>query len=392
MTPHRLRGKQIPVGPFTVEETKEGWIARKSGTEQVICSCPIRIESIYKSVAGNVAYQVAVHLPNETFRFTVLARDLSRSTLFDVVANELRDQSHEHLAFARHKWAKQSLALALEFSEPQVIPFADRVGWNAERMRFQFPQFAILSTGDVDSTPMPIPPESSQIPAADLSTPFPSRQAVEMLSQPTSATGVIWALAACVVHNLLAGNCTRQPIGVILDGPFAQETGVNAAEALGCGHADVHARRHQSVLKSISTACGAHDFPSVVNFGFQSKIDVTTDWIDDPRVRHAILPLPTHAAIAVAINHGFVRIRSHDFPVPLGSLASAAGWIIPSYLADLCRRKKLMEFRSPHNELVSVLHDMASWFERNGGIPKRLWEQKECWPSMPSLRRGHLRN
>lgn len=370
VTPHRLRGKQIPVGPFTVEETKEGWIARKSGTEHMICSYPIRIESIYKSVTGNVAYHVAVYLPNETVRFIALARDLNRTTLFDMVANELRDQSHEHLAFARHKWAKQSLSLALEFSEPQMIPFTDRVGWNAERMRFQFPQFAILSTGDVDSTPMPIVPECGPIPAADLSPPFPSRQAAEMLSQPTFATGVIWALAACVAHNLLAGNCTRQSIGVILDGPFAQETGGKAAAALGCGCVDVQDRRHQSVLKSISTSCGAHDFPSVVNFGFSSKLDLTTDWIDDLRIRHAILPLPSHVAIAVALNHGFVRIRSHEFPVPLGSLASAAGWIIPSYLADLCRRKKFMEFPSPHSELVSVLHDMASWFERNGGNPK----------------------
>lgn len=336
----------------------------------MICNRPLRIESIYKSVSGDVAYGIVVHLPHENHKLIALERDIKGSTLFQVVADQLRDQSHEHLAFAQHKWAKHSMSLALEFSEPQIIPYADRVGWNSARMRFQFPQFAILSNGDVDSTPMPIVKRDGRSPASELMPPSHRRQAAVMLSHFAPDTQLIWILAACVAHNLLAGNCTREPMGVVLDGPSAQETGTKIARALGCGHIDSQDRSGQSILRFISPLCGAHDFPSVVNFGLQSRTEVTTDWIDDPQLRHAILPLPFHTAIAVSLNQSFVRIRAHEFPFALGPLASAAGWIIPSYLEDLCRRRKLIDFLTSKSEILAVLYDMASWFEQCGGNPK----------------------
>jgi hypothetical protein len=191
-----------------------------------------------------------------------------------------------------------------------------------------------------------------------------------MLSKSAPDTHLIWALAACVAHNLLAGNCTRESLGVVLDGAAAQETGIKIARALGCGHVATEERGKQTVLGFISSSCGAHDFPSAIEFGFRSRHEVTTDWIDDPHLRHAILPLSSPTAIAVSLHQGFVRIRAHEFPFALGPLASAAGWIIPSYLEDLCRRNKLLEFRMNQSQILSVLHDMASWFERCGGNPK----------------------
>lgn len=372
LTPHRLGGNQVPLGAFTVEETPDGWIARKPGTEVVICNRPLRIESIYKSASGDVAYGVVVHLPSQNYKFIALEGDIKECSLFQVVADQLRDQSHEHLAFAQHKWAKHSLSLALGFSEPQVIPYADRVGWNPARLRFQFPQFAILSTGDIDSTPMPIVEHDNRPPASELTPPARARQAAVMLSRLAPDAQLIWTLAACVAHNLLAGNCTREPIGVVLDGLSAQETGTKAARALGCGRIDSQNRGSRSILRFISPLCGAHDFPSVVDLGLQSRTEVTTDWIDDPHLRRAIVPLPFHAAIAVSLHQSFVRIRAHEFPFALGPLESAAGWIIPSYLEDLCRRRKLIDFQTSKSEVLAVLYDMANWFERCGGNPKAI--------------------
>ncbi len=377
MEPHRLRGKQIVVGGYTIEETSEGWLARKPGMEQLVCDHPLRVESIYRSVDGNVGYGVVVHLPHETVHFVALECDLKRRTLFDIVADELRDRAYEHFSFVRHKWAKLSLSLALGFSDPQVIPHADRVGWNPARMRFQFPQFAILSGGDIDSTPMPIVREPFGMPALDLMSPAPSRQAITRLSRSEPETRVIWALAACVAHNVLAKNCTREPLGVILDGPLAHETGGSAARALGCGFVDHYDRRNQSVLRFVSGVCRAHNFPCLVDEGILSRPEISIAWIDDPHLRYAILPFSAATATAVALHHGFVRIRSYEDPIPLGTLASAAGWIIPSYLEDLCRRKKVIKFAVNQNEIISVLHDLASWFERVGGNPKVILEAEQ---------------
>lgn len=374
LNPHRLRGKQISEGPYNIEETPAGWIARKPGLEQLICDLPIRVETIYRLGSGDVAYGIAVHRENDTVRLLVNQNSLNRSTLFDIVSVELRNGFNEHLNCVRHKWAKLSMSLALRFSNPEIIPFVDRVGWNTARMRFQFPHFAILNGGQVDSTPMPMVHDGRDVPGAELSAPSPCRQSVAMLSRATSESQIIWALAACVAHNLLAGNCTREPVGIVLDGQFARETGERAARALGCGSVQTHERGNDSILRFISTQCGAHDFPSVVHFGVNSRPEITTAWIDDPRLRRAILPLPTYAAVAVGLYRGFVRIRSHEFPLPLGPLVSAARWIIPSYLEDACRRKMQLAFRPNQNEIISVLHDMAEWLKRCGGDPKAVFE------------------
>ena len=370
LSPHRIGGKKVPVGSFTVEETAEGWIARKLSVDQLICNRPIRVETIYRSESGDVAYGIAVRRKNDTVKFLATKCDLSRSTLFDIVSDELQNGFNEHLEVVRHKWAKLSMSLALQFSNPEIIPYADRVGWSSARMRFQFPQFSILNSGQIDSTPMPIVRDDREVPGAELEAPSSCRQAVAMLSRPNSETQIIWALAACVSNNLLAGNGTRDPFGVVLDGPYSQETGERAARALGCGSVCTDKRAKESVLRFISTQCGAHDFPSVVDFGSNSRPEITTAWIDDPQLRRAILPLSTYAAISVGLHRGFVRIRSHEYPLPLGSLVSAAGWIIPAYLEDVCRRKKLIELRANQNEIIAVLHDMAEWLERCGGDPK----------------------
>lgn len=371
LTPHRVGGKQIPVGAFTVEETPEGWLARKPGSEQLICNRPIRVETIYRSESGDAAaYGIAVQRANDTVRLVATAREIQQSSLFGRVSDELWNGFHEHLKFVRHKWAKLSLSLALQFSQPEIIPNVDRVGWNPSRQRFQFPKFSILIGGEVDPTPMPIVRNDHPIPGAALVAPYRCRQAVAMLSRTASETQLIWALAACVSHNLLAGHCTREPVGVVLDGRYAQETGGRAAKALGCGSVFTDARRNGPVLRFVSTHCGAHDFPSVVDLGGNSRPVMTTDWIDDPQLRRAILLLPTRTAITVGLQRGFVRIRSHELPLPLGPLESTAGWIIPAYLEDVCRRKMQTDFRPHQHEIVSVLHDMAEWLERCGGDPQ----------------------
>ena len=368
--PHRIGGKTIEVEGQIVDETAGGWIAKKAGREEVICGWPIRIQTIFKTDAGNTHYEVFVQCPNEPVTLVIAESELKRTNLFDMVACELRNVFNLQFHYIRRKWAKKSFAIAMRFSEPKIVIHSDRIGWCQERQRFQFPQFSILSGGSIDPTPMPIRHADHFVPASALPIPSTGREAVVMLSRCSPETQIIWALAACVAHNLLAGNCVREPLGVVLDGRFARETGVSAATALGCGSVDVAYRGKSSILQFVSTECGAHDFLSVIRFRGNTKPQLSTAWLDDPNLRNAILPLPSYAAIAVSSHRGFVRIRSDEFPQPLGPLSSAAEWIIPAYLEDVCRRKKLINLWVRDNELLSVLSDMAEWLERMCGNPK----------------------
>ena len=368
--PHRIGGRSIDVGGRIVKETVGGWSVMQAGKEEIICDWPIRIETIFKTDAGNTLYEVAVHCSNVPVKLIIAEEDLKRSTLLDVVACEMKNNYGLPLNFTLRKWAKKSFAIAMQFSEPQLVMHSDRIGWTQERNRFQFPQFSILYGGRIDPTPMPSREPDPVRPASELSAPAPARESVARLSRCSPETQIIWALAACVSHNLLAGNCLREPLGVVLDGQFALETGVSAATALGCSSVDVALRGNASILQYISKECGAHDFLSLVRFPGNAKPQINTAWLDDPHLRLAILPLPPAAAIAVSAHPGFVRIRAHEYPQPLGLLASAARWIIPAYLEDLCRRHKQIYTWVEENDLLSLLHDMAEWLARTGGDPK----------------------
>jgi len=365
---HRIGRKSIIVRGQTIIECENGWSIRRSRKDESICNWPIRIERVYRMRSGDDQYEVSVHCSKEPVKLIIAQNKLKSSTLFDLVSDELEVTGNHHLQYAVRKWAKESFSIAMKFSEPQFVNDSDRVGWVPDRHRFQFPKFSILNNGDVDSKPMPIHDRSC--PATDLSAPLPCREFVALLSRISAETQIIWALAACITHNLLVGNCLREPLGVILDGRYARETGVNAAHALGCGEVDVADRGKAKISDYVSSRCGAHDFPTVVNFGAHSEYRISATWLDDPSLRQAVLPLPSCTAIAVSSHQGFVRICMNDHPQPLGRLTLAAQWIIPSYLEDLCHRKKQFRAWDRDNSLLTVLGDLAEWFERAGGNPK----------------------
>ena len=367
---HHIGGKSISIRGQTIFERDTGWSIKKSGKDVVICNWPVRIECIHLLGSGSRQYEVSVHFGGEPVKLLVTDEDLQHSTLVGFVSYALSHTTNPQLHYAHGKWAKESFNIAMQFSDPPVITLSNRIGWDPHRLRFQFPSFSILNNGVVDPQPMPIRHLDPQCPAAELTAPMPQRESVTLLSRNSPATQVTWALAACIAHNLLAGNGLREPLGVILDGQFARDTGLAAAMALGCGLVDVTHRSKVKILNYVSNRCGNHDFPCAVQFGKTSKYQISPSWLDDPHLRRAVLPLPPIAALAVSSHAGFVRVCGDGDPQPLGQLRSAAPWIIPSYLEDLCRRRKQFRTEDKNHDLLTVLSDMAEWFEGLGGSPK----------------------
>lgn len=363
------RPNQVQISGRTVTEAREGWILQGNKGTEIICNYPIRIESILTTDNGESHFAVTVGIPDRPVDLVIAEDEIKRSSLFDAVYRLLKAKTGEHLQFQRRRWAKESFFIAMQLSNPEIAKKTGRIGWWQDRMRFQFPHFAILNNGDVEHESVPIR-SHEEPPAFCLTAPSSNRQAVARLSHVSPETQIVWALAACIANNLLAGNCLREPVGVVLDGEFAHETGEAAAMALGCGRANPSRRRSVPILEYLSKYCGAHDYPTLVRFGPQSRPRIQAYWLDDANLRRSIMSLSPPAAIGVSSHHGFVRIRIDEFPQPLGTLSSAATWIIPSYLEDLCRRKKQIDIWAHDHELLSVIHDMAEWFhERQGGEP-----------------------
>jgi hypothetical protein len=364
--PFRLSLRTVQAKGREVIESEAGW-RLKSG--EVICDRPIRVEYVLTTDNSDSKYRVAVPRGEERSTFTIAERDLTRDGLFVCVSRSLRNETGEILNYQR-SWNKDSLFIAMQFSPPETIKSSHRIGWQQKPLRFQFPHFSILNRGQVQNEPVAIVLDDDDPPAQHLNPPghFPLAH-IRALSESCSTTQIVWALAACVCHNLLAGTAMPRPCGIILDGEFAQEAGATAARALGCAECDTTRRRGgKTILSVIVDAAARHAWPPLVKFRQRSQHRFTSQWLDEPHLRNAILPLDEFAALAVGSHDGIVRVCIPDPALPLGELRRAATSIIPNYLQDLCGRHQWVDILDGP-KVVDVLYDMADWFRRNGGSP-----------------------
>jgi hypothetical protein len=362
--PFRLSLRTVQAKGREVIESEAGW-RLKSG--EVICDKPIRVEYVLTTDNSDSVYRVAVPRGDEQSTFVIRERDMKRDGLFVCVSRSLRNETGDVLNYQR-SWNKDALFIAMRFSPPETITSSHRIGWQMKPLRFQFPHFSILNRGQVQKEPVAIVLDDDDPPAQNLNPPghFPLAH-IRALSEPSSATQIVWALAACVCHNLLAGTAMPRPCGIILDGEFAQEAGATAARALGCAECDTTRRRGgKTILSVIVDAAARHAWPPLVKFRQRSQHCFTSQWLDEPHLRNAILPLDEFAALAVGSHDDFVRVCVPDPALPLGELRLAATSIVPNYLQDLCVRHKWIEF-SGGPKVIDVLHDMAEWFRRIGG-------------------------
>ncbi|WP_417385642.1 hypothetical protein [Gimesia sp.] len=367
--PSQLSVNRVRVGGQTVVERPEGWFIEETGEK--ICNYPLRVERIITTEAGKTYLNVRVERPEQPLELYISEEIVKKKSLFETASNGLREKTGDLLNYQKRKWAKESLFIAREFGQPKILTHAGRVGYWADQRCYQFPHYAINLTGGILSDPIPREFYEEPLPGNEFASPENNRQAVMMLSMKTPQTQILWALAVCVLQHLLAGRgCREQGNGIILDGEFAHKTGEMAAIALGCNTASSSQRGNRSHLDFVSSTCMAHDIPTLIQFGHQSRVCMTTSWLDDIGIRKAILQLSSYAALAVSSHLGFVRIHAYESPQPLGMLSRHARWVIPRYLRDVCQRKHQINIWAQQRELLALLDDIADWFHRDGGDPE----------------------
>ncbi len=357
--PHRVSHRRIVVSGKSIVETAAGWMI--DGTEERLCNAPVRIEEILTTDAGDSYLRGVVPFPHGDAGFTVAKRQVDRRGLFPCVRDSLLEQDAVNFNF-QQRWAKRSAFIAMEFHPPQYVKAADSLGWNASRRCFLFPTFSITFGGDVRKNSLPLLIDK-KVPARHLHAPDNlSRRHLAMLSSVTPDVSLTWALAACILHNLIAPAMFRKSCGIVLDGDRAQMTGRTVARALGCAQVDLRGRhRNTTILERLNEACCRHGWPAVVLSSGRTRTPVTAEWIDAVGPRNAILSLDAYTAVAVASYPGFFRICCPGPPSPIGELRRAAAAIVPAFLQDACARKLRFESAAEHR-VFAIVDDMARWF------------------------------
>ena len=328
-SPLRIAARRVVANGKTIVETQEGWVIERTG--ELVCNAAIRMEEVATTSAGEVFYRGIAHFLAADHAFNVSKADVDERGLLSCLFSSLLQSGAGVLQYGRN-WDRAALSIAMQMGQPRAITGFDRIGWQPEREAFLFPRFAITRSGEVRDDLPPMRTEDP-VPALALIEPRPHlfREELDDLSADTPEVAVFWAVAAGVIHNLLAAAMRYPACGVLLDGPGAALTGAAAARSLGCLAIDLRRRSpRETILEQINLACVRHDWPAALSLPESRALQVTPQWIESPGAHNAILSLNPYATLALATNGGFHLVHSEEPAAPWRFLAKRPSKSFPA--------------------------------------------------------------
>jgi len=364
--PYRISHQRVKVGNTSIVETPDGWHIERTGER--ICNFAIRVEELLTTKSNGNFYRGTATAGETRYEFTVPVAAVDKRGLLPCVRDNLLERQETVVLF-QPRWARRSLLVAFGFHQPKLIPDADRIGWDRNRKCFLFPKFALQRGGDMRTDLKPVAVDG-QTPALNFE-PLPGSWFCRNspLAKASAETGVVWAMIAAVVHNIVAPTQNWRPHGIVLDGEGAQGIGRATAQALGCVEATIRRQRHVSLVQQIYAASHRHDWPVILNFPEGAKIHVATAWLDQPALHNVVLSVDRLASLGTACHPYFVRVHSPTPVGPLGKMQSAVSYVLLAYLQHLCERKLFLPGTRDHH-VFTVLAGIADWVGGSDGPSK----------------------
>jgi len=351
-----------------VYEHDDSWYIRKSGTSDLLISNAIvRVTQVLTATNEKTYYRGIVRHKGVEYPFTEQSKTLERG-FFPWLKDFLLVNNAGVL---RHtaSWSNKALQLSFSFHEPTIIRGLDSAGWDATQKQFNFPTFAITSTGDVLADPTQLLP-GHNVAGQTLSPPARLHyESARILSKSDEETSVFWATLACVVNNIVAPAMFSHPTGILLDGDGAQRIGASAATYLGCPEVDVNVTSSTSVrTRYYSTRTPKFNWPSLNTTPGSTGSHAVTMWLQSPAAQQTILCVNAPAAKILGMRGQWHTIccnrKLGSMQLPLQRAATQA---LPAYLHDLCKRQMWITQHDNESELFNLLSDMADWFDKCGG-------------------------
>lgn len=364
------------------------WLLK--GRDVVFCGSMERHYLMAKKQSGLISDYVPSSIgPFEWINHILISCQLQARPWQLALSDRVRGLPKEHVVKFIHSLgdphpeerAEQVATMRVHTDDPPPQGASKNVGWAADPRRLQLPHFCICEDGSIEWTrfdqerhqtadDMEFLPSITDIPGFGLLPPMDDPKAVQMLSVESDAVSLVWALAACIVQHLTAQHGhDEEPMGIVLEEAAIHQVGRKLALALGCGQISIRERSARSVRRALEHYGEFHDFPCLVQ-GRVEDLRISKSWLRDPDLRRLVLPLTPSAARTLIQQSGFVRMST---PSPLrvtGSICDAARWIIPNYMTDFLGERKRFASNVDESIVLTILEDLAHWFEQQGGNPK----------------------
>lgn len=355
--------RSAKVGCHTIYEKDDSWYDAKGA---LICNCIIHFEQLIKVQHSDRAFaRGIIRFAGKTYPFFIPAgRSLDRGIL-DWAHDFLLDQGAGPLVY-NPQWNRRIRSIAYQFHRPDLRISTDTIGWDPQDGgRFNFPTFSITSAGVV-SDDFACLFYGQDVPCQNLGKPDTlPRKAIAGLSAYNEETQVFWATAACVLHNVIAPAMNAPTVGTVLDGEGAQALGRAAAKHLGCPLIEQTAG--QSATGRIASQVLRHRWPCYVSLSAKAIATAAAkDWFTGQAASNTITPLPWATARVLGIRDTWCIIHCNRKLGSMQLVSTAAEYVVPAYLQDLCARR-LDILRHGPSGINDLLHDLADWFARLRG-------------------------
>ncbi len=356
MTNKTLENKVLFENHWIVEKA-DGWYMVKGGAR--ISNAVIHIDNVLTTVSKRSYYRGTVLFNGVRYPFVEKTTTLTRGALC-WAQSFLRDQAKAGVSEYFPSWNKRAVQLAIMFSNPTYANGIDVIGWDAANRQFNFPRFAIQAGGNI-TTDFSCLFDNADVPGKELPLPgLVPRVHIDALSAGNDETQIFWAVAACVVANIVAPAVNRNQLPILLGGEGASGIGESAALRLGCAQLQTDGNGTPLPYELAATC----SWPVVGGPLRSSRFGL----LDRDEFRNGLFSVAEIAGKVLAIR-GRVNFIAHKRK--LGSLQllhNAALYVIPNYIQDLYRRNIMLSNESP-DLAIDVLHDMADWFSRLNGDP-----------------------
>lgn len=364
----RLEGIRDHVGTIRQVKCCNKVVCEQAGRWQVddelICDAIVRIEQVITSRRGRTYYKGLILFNDQEVPFLDRSEEIERRG-FEWLQHHLTNVAHAGVIHYSLLWTKRLANLAMLFHKPDLIRGVEQIGWDDARLRFQFPKFAILPGGELDTSlhclydHAGIPARLAPLPDGDVAS-----SVLRSLSERHDEGGLVWATAAAVAANLLAPAINQEPRGVLLDGDGAQAVGSSAAILMGCP--ELHKAAQDSIIALVQEKLDPHTWPAVLRNQPNRSLDPGL-WLTTPEARRLIVSLPETAVQVLGLRQSWHVIRCGRSLGSLQLTAESVPAILPHYLRDVCERRFLSTGGAALVTLDDVLVDMAAWFGRAGG-------------------------
>lgn len=350
----------VAVGDGKFYETEEGWFNYRTG--QQLTDVILRVErTFYRAREQQIYHEGKVLYQGDEIPFMASNDDINNHNTAQWLKRFLISHGYTVPTICGNNGDASLFDIATAFHKPQTVQAVEGYGWDENGAQFCFPDFVIKADGNVTTSSV-LTFYDYEDAMADLEPPRDlAAGEIEVLNESPWS----WAVASCVLHNLLAPYFRWKKAGTAVVGEVFQTIRA-IARSLGC---PFYVRSSNCSTAYLTRRELAGGWPLCFE-GLEFRSPPLVEWIRTPE-HNCMAKMGWHAARAACTNGGWFLLEEETVNLRDGQLAATHA-IIPAFLKWLLSRRPAR--RHTGTGLDTVGGFLAEWYDSIGGTAEAVLE------------------